>query len=501
MNDNNEKQSENQSFYETVPLQDNNEDNNNENLKESQIEVEETPEEVQSTDFQDESSNTSNNELPPPVYMENKNQYLLIIVLGVVFFIFFILIIKSIFFVGGKNKKQVVLNYWGLWEDEQIFQPIINEYQQKNPHLKINYKKMSPENYREKIIARSKNGEGPDIFRFHNTWLPEIKEVIAPLPSQIMSNSEFEKTFYKIHQKDLKIGNYYYGLPLMIDGLVLVYNDSLFKKAGVTLSPKNWDDILEIAPKLTVRDTKGNLITSGIAMGTTNNIEHFSDIFGLLLVQNGVTSLDKIDETEAAGALEAYRRLAEPQSNYWNELMPNSITAFVQEKVAMIIVPSWEILSIKSANPELNIKVVPVPFLPGSSPISLASYWVEGVSKYSKNQIEAWKFLKYLTEKETMTKLYEIQSKFRLFGEPYSRVDLGQLLIQNEYLGAVIKQTDYFVSLPVVSRTYDNGLNDEVIQYLENAINSTVQGVSYNEALRVAGQGIKQVLSKYNISF
>lgn len=496
MDDNNKKQSENQSLYETVPL-----DNHEENLNEPQIEVEETPEEVQSTDFQNESSVNAGSELPPPVYMENKNQYLIIAILGIVFFIFFVIIIKSIFFSGSKNKKPVVLNYWGLWEDEQIFQPIINEYQQKNPHVKINYKKMSPENYREKIIARSKNGEGPDIFRFHNTWLPEIKEVVSPLPPQIMSNNEFEKTFYKIHQKDLKIGDYYYGLPLMIDGLVLVYNDSLFKKAGITLSPKNWDDISEIVPKLTVKDSKGNLITAGIAIGTTNNVEHFSDIFGLLLVQNGVNGLDKIDQTEAAGALEAYRRLAEPQSNYWNELMPNSITAFVQEKVAMIIVPSWEILSIKSANPELKIKVVPVPFLPGSSPVSLANYWVEGVSKYSKNQIEAWKFLKYLTEKETMTKLYEIQSKFRLFGEPYSRVDLGQLLVQNEYLGAVIKQADYYVSLPLISRTYDNGLNDEIIQYLENAINSTAQGVSYSEALKNVSQGIKQVLSKYNISF
>src|SRR3989344_9122092 len=166
--------------------------------------------------------------------------------------------------------------------------------------------------------------------------------------------------------------------------------------------------------------------------------------------------------------------------------MSNSTTAFIQEKVAMIIVPSWEVLSIKSSNPDIEIKVVPVPVVPGTASLSLASYWVEGVSRFSNHQLEAWKFLRFLTEKENMTKLYEIQSKVRPFGEPYSRVDLAPLLAQNPYLSAVIKQANNFHSLPLVSRTYDNGLNDEIIKYMENAINSTILGVSYKEALSTA---------------
>jgi len=166
----------------------------------------------------------------------------------------------------------------------------------------------------------------------------------------------------------------------------------------------------------------------------------------------------------------------------------------------MIIVPSWAILSIKAANPDIEMKVVPVPVVPGTELLSTASYWVEGVSKFSKNQLEAWKFLRFLTEKENMTKLYENQSKIRPFGEPYSRVDLAPLLAQNPYLGAVIKQANNFSSQPLVSRTFDNGLNDEIIKYLENAVNSTIQGVSYSEALKEAKKGIDQVFTKYNIN-
>ena len=181
--------------------------------------------------------------------------------------------------------------------------------------------------------------------------------------------------------------------------------------------------------------------------------------------------------------------------------MPNSINAFIQEKVAMIIVPSWEILTIQKANPDLAIKVVPVPVLPGSRPISIASYWVEGVSKFSTHQNEAWKFLQYLSQKEQMTKLYELQAKTRRFGSPYSRTDLASLLITDPYLGAVIKQaeSDSFVSVPMISRTYDNALNDDIIKYIENAINAAVQGVSYQEAMQTAKQGVDQVFSRFQI--
>jgi multiple sugar transport system substrate-binding protein len=442
---------------------------------------------------------------PPQIYQENKKQYIFIIGGAIVFLIILVIIFKALFS-GKPANKQVNLIYWGLWEDKEVIDPLISAYQQKNPNIKITYQKMDPQSYREKLVSRSKNEntgasviEKPDIFRFHNTWLPEIKDIVAPLPPTVMSSEEFDKTFYPIHKKDLKVGNYYYGLPLEIDGLVLIYNQGLFKKAGISTVPTTWDDITEIVPKLTVKDQSGQLITSGIAMGTASNVDHFSDIFGLLLLQNG-GSLNKLDQEEAAGALEIFRKFSESPQGYWTEDMANSTTAFVQEKVAMIIVPSWEALSIKAANPDIDMKVVPVPVVPGTALISIASYWVEGVSRFGNNQLEAWKFLRFLTEKENMTKLYETESKLRPFGEPYSRIDLAPLLVQNPYLGAVIKQANNFASLPLISRTFDNGLNDEIIKYLENAINSTIQGVSYKEALGEAKKGIDQVFTKYNIS-
>lgn len=441
----------------------------------------------------------------PMVYEENKMKYIVMAV-GALFFIIITIFLFSLLLKRGKGTtqtKEISLSYWGLWEEKEMMDPVIKLYEQKNPGVKIIYEKKTPQDYREKLIFRSQKGQGPDIFRFHNTWLPEIKEITAPLPPEVMTSAEFEKTFYPIHQKDLKIGKYYYGLPLSVDGLVLVYNEDLFKKAGINKSPTNWDELIEDAGRIQVLGKDGEIIMAGIAMGTASNIEHFSDIFGLLLVLNG-GDIMKLDEPEAVGALEAYRRFAEAPNNTWSEAMPNAVSAFIQQQVAMIIVPSWEILTIKGTNPDLKLKVVPIPKPPGGKQASLATYWVEGVSKMSKNQLEAWKFLKFLTEKDTMTKMYETQSATRLFSEPYSRVDLASLIIQNEYTGAVIKQAqdDVYISLPLVSRTYDNGLNDEIVRYIENAINATIKGVSYSEALQGeqgAKKGVDQIIGRYKI--
>ena len=37
------------------------------------------------------------------------------------------------------SNQPVTLTYWGLWESEEIMQPLIEQYAQENPHVTINY--------------------------------------------------------------------------------------------------------------------------------------------------------------------------------------------------------------------------------------------------------------------------------------------------------------------------------------------------------------------------
>lgn len=395
------------------------------------------------------------------------------------------------------RNQPVTLTYWGLWEDEGVLRPIIDEYKKSHPDTEIVYTKQSPRQYRERLQAALERGEGPDIFRFHAAWVPMLKNVLAPAGSTGYISSEFSETFYPAATKDLVIGNKVYGVPLMIDGLGLYYNEDLFRAAGVT-PPTSWNSFLEAARTLTVKDQTGKIVTSGAALGTTSNVEHFSDIVALMMFQNGANLKNPISK-EAQDALTFYRLFAEAPNNVWDETLDNSIIAFASGRVAMIFAPSWQVFTIKEANPELKFQIIPVPQLPGTQ-VAWASYWAEGVAVDSKNVDAAWEFLKFLSGKEQLTILYTEQAKQRLFGEPYSRVDLAQTLINDPLVGAYIKQAPTAQSFFLSSRTFDNGINDRLIKYTEDGINSLAKGVSIEAVLETMSKGYSQVLSSYSVS-
>src|SRR3989338_11246710 len=131
------------------------------------------------------------------------------------------------------NPGKVTLTYWGLWDDQTVMNQIINEYQKNNPTVKINYVMRDPkDSYRERLVATAQKGTGPDIFRYHNTWVSGMKDILAPAPQNVLDVESFKKLYYPVIASDLIQNNQIVGVPLGIDGLVLVYNQKLFNNAG-----------------------------------------------------------------------------------------------------------------------------------------------------------------------------------------------------------------------------------------------------------------------------
>lgn len=401
---------------------------------------------------------------------------------------------------GGTAKKQqdVTINYWGLWENDAVTRQFIADFETTHPKIKVQYTQQSPKQYRERLQSAINRGEGPDVFRFHNTWIPMLRNQLALVPPTVMTASEFSTTFFPVSSNELVSGTSIFGLPLMIDGLGLYINDALFATAGVS-EPGTWTDVINLIPKLTVKNGTA-IVTSAIALGTTNNVEHFSDILGLMFLQNGAPISNPVGK-EAEGTLIFYRKFADTSDPLytWSEGMDNSVSAFANGRVAMILAPSWRAHDIAQISPKLRFHIVPVPQLQGNA-VAWSSYWVEGVSARSKNLDAAWEFVKYMTSKEGATKLYTEASKTRMFGEPYARVELANTVTDDPYVGAYVKQAVFARSFPLASRTYDNGLNDKLIQYATDAVNGMVNGGSPTQVLTTMSSGFRQVLSSYGMS-
>jgi len=414
-------------------------------------------------------------------------------------------------FLGGKGETgPITLTYWGLWEQPQNLQSLFDEYQRQNPDVTIEYEMRDARDHFSTVRSRLTTELTPDIIRVHNTWVPFLLESLNPVPKDIFDATTYEQTFYPVTKDTLLAGGKYYGIPLEIDGLALIYNKDLFTEAGITSPPQTWDVFRENVRKLTKKDAQNNVIQAGVAMGYAKNIDHFSDILGLMFAQNGVSFVDSDGAVNFHKSLSADGRNlgAEALAFYtlfgiseksWNPTWEDSTLAFADGKVAMILVPSFRILDILGKSPKINLGVAKAPQLPSADPtrqsgINWGSFWVEVVPKNSPHPKEAWKFLKFLTEKESLTEFYKTCSQVRPFGEPYSRTDLASTLVNDKYTNIFVSQGQSYTSWYFADATFDKVLNDAIVKILEDMVEGVVAGKSAEGALAEAAPKVQVVL-------
>lgn len=408
-------------------------------------------------------------------------------------------------FISGRSQGgSSGITWWGLWEDSQTIQPLIDEYQAAHPNVKITYVRQSQQDYRERLTSALAKGTGPDIFTFHNSWAPMFRNDLDSLPAGVMNPADYAKTFYPIASSDLTLGSSIVGIPLEYDALILYINEDIFNKAGKT-PPTTWDELRLTARSLTVKDDQGVITQSGVALGRTENVDHWPEILALMMLQNGVDLTNPVGKP-AEDAL-TFFTVFSTDDGVWDATLPSSTQAFAAGKLAMYIGPSWRAFEIQQANPNLKFKTVPIPQLPKDNPkqadITYATYWAAGVWSRSAKKSAAWDFLKFLTTQSTQQKFYSNASKMRSFGEPYARVDMANLLSTHPILGPIITQAPGAESWYLDSRTFDGptGINSQMANYFADAINAVSGGnASVTQALQTVADGVKQVLTQYKLA-
>ncbi len=417
------------------------------------------------------------------------------LVLALVIAVFLIWFVLSKFIPSGS--KAVTLEYWGLWEDTSTMQSIIADFERKNPTITVHYVKEDPKQYIDRLLARMQQGNGPDVFRFHNSWIHILLPMLAPLPQTVVSSQDFAKLYYPVTQQDLVRNGAIYGIPLDMDTLSLFTNNQLLQKENITI-PTNWPDFITDARALTVKDANGKIKVAGTALGTYDNITHAPDIISLLFAQNGADTLNLATTSKnASDAIAFFTSFVKEDGNVWDDTLDPSFIAFAKGNLGMYFGYSWDIFNLKTYNPSLDFTVSAVPHLPGRD-ITVASYWVEGVSAKSSHQKEAMLFMRYLAQKDVQQKLFSEEAKTRLFGEPYARTDLADTIKDNPMLSPFIDQAPHAVSSIFAGDTGNTRFNERLNQFLERAVGDIFQDTSPDTAISNISQGVSLVLSEYD---
>jgi len=418
---------------------------------------------------------------------------LLIMVLLSLFYLFIKISLRS----NGQGKDKGEIVWWGIQHDLSVYKSLIDEYERSHPNIKIRYEKQSEKDYQVRLINSLASGKGPDIFEIHNTWPVVFRNELAVMPESIMSRAEYEKSFYPIIVSNLSLQKGIVGIPLEYDALALFINEDIFT-SSLKSPPEFWDEVKPLAIELTQAKDRKIIMQSGVALGITDNIDHWPEIIGLMLLQNRVNPA-KPEGYLAKSAITFYKDFS--KANVWNNTLPKSTIAFARGELAMYFGPTRRAREIIEANRNLKFRTVKLPQIRKNNPndpdYSYATYWVQGVSEKSNVKEDAWKFLKFLAEEKSLVEINDNIAKIETFRRIYPRPYMNESLIQDPILGSVINFAYDSGSFYLADNPTDgpNGINSLVNELYKKIVNSDVS----EKTLRSRSQELRQILSKYGL--
>ncbi|MBX4186751.1 MAG: extracellular solute-binding protein [Candidatus Doudnabacteria bacterium] len=415
-----------------------------------------------------------------------------------------LLILAGAFFTSGKVKpkpsnEKIEITWWKTFEDSENAEVLIRDFETANKNVSVNFVKKDSADYEHVLVDALASGSGPDIFSIHNDWLPKHADKIAPIPDATLGLRTYKDSFVDVAYSDFVKDNKVYAVPLSVDVLALYYNKDILGSAGISQPPATWPELVSDVQKITKVSKNGVFSRSGIAMGTSTNVNRAVDILTLLMMQNGTKfytddfSSAAFDQSQSvsgsqqgfnpgATALTFYTQFANPSktSYTWNVKNDFSVDAFTQGKLGMMISYQYMEPLIRAKAPNLNWDVAVAPQISDdSTKVNFANYWGEAISKDSKNQVAAAEFLRFISSKDELVKYY---AKHKLVA---SRKDILPSQLSDTDIGifaesALTAKSVYKRDANVYESVFSKAINDVILNSLEpeEALRNAVQQIN-----------------------
>lgn len=265
--------------------------------------------------------------------------------------------------------------------------------------------------YEKLLIELSQGSSTFDIFTTDNLWIRQpLRNGWASSFDDIRAedSSLSEISVDKLSPASTTYTEYEgkrWGLPLVMTTPVFVYRKDLFEKAGITKVPENWDEYREAAKKLHSDEVAGNVLMLG------GQDAHMSGDWGSRLM--GMTKIAPHDdgvldennkivfnsEGQGARAIERLREVLPftPKGVEGFDYAEGSST-MQQGKAAMMITWSDVIVGIEDGpyKGKFGYTVAPTEKFQQQ----MIGGWSILINAASENKVEAYKFLKWMSEGE-----------------------------------------------------------------------------------------------------
>ena len=281
---------------------------------------------------------------------------------------------------GGENAIGTV-TVWGTLPATDLSAGLLAATQDERSLKSVKYIEKDAATLPSDLASAIATGSAPDLVLASQEELLALAPFLAPIPLATLSARTFASSFTEAGALfTIQNSGGYYGVPLLIDPVVLFYNRAILASSGIATPPKTWEALTGLVPKVATLTASRQVTRGLIALGTYDNVHNARGILSTLFLQTsalvsaraatGVISADLGLASPRAGGtppgqavVRFYTQFTDPTkvSYTWNASLPDSQSAFQTGDLALYLGFVSEARYLKAAAPHLDFDVVPVP--------------------------------------------------------------------------------------------------------------------------------------------
>jgi ABC-type sugar transport system permease subunit/ABC-type glycerol-3-phosphate transport system substrate-binding protein len=247
-------------------------------------------------------------------------------------------------------------------------------------------------------------------------------------PDAIRAEDFFDSCWNEVVYRDPLTGNTgVYGVPEKVDNRAFFYNKDLLKRAGYVdekgeaRPPKTWEELQEMAVKLTERDSEGHVARMGFVPNFGNSWLY---IYGWMNGGHFMSADGKrctLNDPRIIGALAWMTKMydllggAEEVYAFQSGFQGADLDPFITGKIAMKIDGFWMITDSVAQfgrNVNYGISRPPIPAAEldsGSKTCSWVSGWCYAIPSTAKNKEAGWQLIHFLCSQRAQEIMAESQ--------------------------------------------------------------------------------------------
>jgi multiple sugar transport system substrate-binding protein len=324
---------------------------------------------------------------------------------------------------GGAKQNIGAVTIWGSVPKTAIEEQLEALSVGNDAYAGVVYVEVSPDSFANALSNAIAAGSGPDLVLISQEQLisegPKLQLIsFATIPQRTYLDSYLSLFELFLTPEGT------YGVPYLLDPLVMYYNRQALASAGVALPPSSWEAIAGLAPTMTLRDSVGTISRSAVALGEYTNIQNARAVMSLLFLQSGTPITEvttqgtrsalvgekSFGQSPAESALNFYTQFANPAKTVysWNRSLSNSREAFLAGDLAFYLGYASELPYLQEANPNLDFDMAGVPQpATGSSQSTYALGYAFALPKQTSNPTGAFTVATALTEPSAMKAVAE----------------------------------------------------------------------------------------------